>query len=91
MVHSRDEVNLEPNRVVPISFKIKWPIRIRQTGPLMKIGLIGICLDTDTCYLFHVYHIEELPTSLVQLLTHDNVILISNTITQYIWLHSVLD
>lgn len=70
-----------PNISIPVSFKINWPITIKGSG--QKTGLIGLCVNMDVCYLFHVYQLPVLPVSLVQLLSHRNVILHSNTITQY--------
>lgn len=71
------------DKKVPISFKIKYTPGEKGTRP--KTSLIQICLNTEICYLFHVFYIRELPESLVQLLSHKNVILHSNDITRYVY------
>lgn len=77
----RKWVNHQDNKV-PISLKIKY--RPCEKGAKIKTSLIQICLNTEICYLFHVFHIQTLPESLVQLLRHKNVILHSNDIVRYV-------
>lgn len=46
------------DKKVPISFKIKYTPGKKGAHP--KISIIQICLNTEVCYLFHVFYIREL-------------------------------
>lgn len=59
--------------MIPIAFDMEWPFTF-QTGP-GKTAVIQLCADIELCYVFHVAELKKLPTTLVQLLTHDKVLL----------------
>ncbi|XP_050538889.1 3'-5' exonuclease isoform X1 [Daktulosphaira vitifoliae] len=47
---------------------VKWP-----SGKSKKTALIQICIDHNTCYLFHIYHLQILPTIFINLLNLENI------------------
>lgn len=63
----------ESKEMVPIAFDMEWPFTF-QTGP-GKTAVIQLCADIDLCYVLHVAELKKLPTTLVQLLTHNKVLL----------------
>ncbi|XP_025417119.1 Werner Syndrome-like exonuclease [Sipha flava] len=56
---------------VVYGFDMEWPVSF--IGKQKKTALIQICTDHSTCYLFHVYYIEKLPSIFVHLINHPRV------------------
>ncbi|XP_008186789.1 lipoate-protein ligase b-like isoform X1 [Acyrthosiphon pisum] len=56
---------------VVYGFDMEWPVTFNRKSK--KTALIQICTDHSTCYLFHVYHIINLPSIFVQLINHPRV------------------
>lgn len=72
--------------MIPIAFDMEWPFTF-QTGP-GKTAVIQLCADIDLCYVLHVAELKKLPTTLVQLLTHDKVLLHGVNVKKlvFVWL-----
>lgn len=65
---------------------MQWVVVLGRKGR-PKTSLIQICLNTEICYLFHVFHIQKLPEAFIKLMTHNNVVMHSNSITKYIFIY----
>lgn len=68
--------------MIPIAFDMEWPFTF-QTGP-GRTAVIQLCADIDLCYVFHIAELKKLPTALVQLLTHDKVLLHGVNVKKYV-------
>ncbi|KAL6423951.1 hypothetical protein ACFW04_009711 [Cataglyphis niger] len=69
-----EEINCSEEKVIPIGFDLEWPFNF-QTGS-GKTALVQICLDVNVCYLLHIYSLNKLPATFVELLCHPKVVLV---------------
>lgn len=65
-----------------VALDAEWPVTSKGPG---KVALIQVCCDADSCYLFHISCMNNLPRIFHNLIHHPKVKIVGQNVKNDIW------